>query len=202
MILKRVPVIPTLLVLAAVAVMVRLGFWQLDRMHQKDTMLAQFETALADPPDGFDMNRDQLFDYPDPYAPVRVLCDHGGVDRPKAGRNDQGKPGWVHIFQCTFHTPAGRSGHVNVTGGWSSAPSPVQWSGGAITGLVVPESMTNRQQWHILADPPLAGLQANARPDLSNIPNNHWSYAIQWFLFAATALVIYGLALRKRRRGA
>ncbi|HNJ47416.1 MAG TPA: SURF1 family protein, partial [Novosphingobium sp.] len=31
-----------------------------------------------------------------------------------------------------------------------------------------------------------------------DIPNNHLSYAVQWFLFAATALVIYGLALRKR----
>jgi len=31
-------------------------------------------------------------------------------------------------------------------------------------------------------------------------PNNHLSYAIQWFFFAATALVIYVLALRKRWR--
>ena len=50
----------------------------------------------------------------------------------------------------------------------------------------------------LVADPPLAGLQANARPDPSDIPNNHLSYAVQWFLFAATALVIYAIALRKR----
>ena len=43
-----------------------------------------------------------------------------------------------------------------------------------------------------------AGLDANARPDPATIPNNHLSYAIQWFLFALTALVIYGIALRKR----
>ena len=43
--LKRLPLIPTLLVLAAVAVMVRLGFWQLDRMHQKDAMVAEFTAA-------------------------------------------------------------------------------------------------------------------------------------------------------------
>ena len=44
----------------------------------------------------------------------------------------------------------------------------------------------------------MAGLAPNARPDPGEIPNNHWSYAIQWFLFALVALVIYGIALRKR----
>ena len=53
----------------------------------------------------------------------------------------------------------------------------------------------------LVADPPVAGLAANARPDPQDIPNNHFSYAVQWFLFAATALVIYGLALRKRLWG-
>ena len=53
-----------------------------------------------------------------------------------------------------------------------------------------------------MADPPLAGLAANARPDPRDIPNNHLSYAVQWFLFATTAMVIYLLALRARwRRG-
>jgi surfeit locus 1 family protein len=50
-----------------------------------------------------------------------------------------------------------------------------------------------------VAAPPLAGLEANAIPDPAEIPNNHFAYAVQWFVFAATALVIYGLALRKRR---
>ena len=34
------------------------------------------------------------------------------------------------------------------------------------------------------------------------IPNNHRCYAVQWFVFAAIALVIYGLALRKRLKEA
>ena len=50
----------------------------------------------------------------------------------------------------------------------------------------------------LIADPPLVGLAANALPDPKTIPNNHWSYAIQWFLFAGGALIIYALALRKR----
>ena len=48
--------------------------------------------------------------------------------------------------------------------------------------------------------PPQAGLTQLAAPDPRDVPNNHLSYAVQWFLFAVTALVIYGLALRKRWR--
>ena len=44
------------------------------------------------------------------------------------------------------------------------------------------------------------GLQPSAPPSLSSIPNNHRFYAIQWFSFAAIALIIYGLAVRKRRK--
>jgi surfeit locus 1 family protein len=32
------------------------------------------------------------------------------------------------------------------------------------------------------------------------VPNNHLAYAVQWFLFAGVAAVIYALALRRRTR--
>jgi surfeit locus 1 family protein len=44
------------------------------------------------------------------------------------------------------------------------------------------------------------GLKPSPLPDPSSVPNNHLSYAVQWFIFAAIALIIYGLALRKRWR--
>ena len=50
----------------------------------------------------------------------------------------------------------------------------------------------------LVAAPPQAGLAQLALPDPRDLPNNHLSYAVQWFLFAATALVIYVLALRKK----
>ena len=52
----------------------------------------------------------------------------------------------------------------------------------------------------IVADPPLAELGPLAKPDPADLPNNHLAYAGQWFFFALTALVIYILALRRRRR--
>lgn len=196
--LKRLPLIPTLLVLIAVAVMLRLGFWQIDRMHQKDAMVAEFESALKAPAPAWNLNRDQLIDYPEPYSVVSVVCDASGPDAPKAGRNQAGQTGWAHVYDCSYRAPSGRQGTVKIIGGWTSAPATVVWQGGPVSGIVAPESMTERLKWHIIAEPPLAGLQANARPNPADIPNNHWSYAIQWFLFAAVALGIYGLALRKR----
>ena len=52
----------------------------------------------------------------------------------------------------------------------------------------------------LVADQPAAPLRASARPTPDTIPNNHRAYAVQWFLFAMAALVIYVLALRERLR--
>jgi cytochrome oxidase assembly protein ShyY1 len=52
----------------------------------------------------------------------------------------------------------------------------------------------------LVAATPPPGLQPSALPSTAAISNNHRLYAVQWFLFAAIALVIYVLALRKRAR--
>lgn len=85
---------------------------------------------------------------------------------------------------------------ADVVLGWSRSPNAVEWRGGFVAGTVVP---TGELGFKIVADPPLAGLEANAAPDPGDLPNNHLAYAVQWFFFAATALVIYVLALRRRR---
>jgi len=41
-------------------------------------------------------------------------------------------------------------------------------------------------------------MAVRSAPSMEQIPNNHLSYAIQWFAFAIIALVIYFLALRWR----
>jgi surfeit locus 1 family protein len=51
----------------------------------------------------------------------------------------------------------------------------------------------------LVADVPAPGLAASTPPDPAAIPNNHLAYAVQWFVFAGVALLIYGLALRRRR---
>ena len=194
---KRIPVIPTLIVLTAVGIMVRLGFWQIDRMHQKQALLvryaaaAQFSSDIQ--PEQLGGDRDAIL-----YRHTAFTCRAVGPRSAIAGLSAKGESGIAHTAQCQAGRAPGSDGAsfpISVTIGWSSNPAPPQWAGGAVAGTIAPMGKTAVR---VVADPPLAGLAANARPDPADLPNNHWSYAIQWFAFALTALVIYGLALRKR----
>jgi surfeit locus 1 family protein len=191
--IKRLPLIPTIVVLIAVGIMVRLGFWQIDRMHQKEALLAR--SAAAErynsdvPPDRFGGDRDAIL-----YRHTAFSCSQVRARSAIAGLSARGESGIAHTVQCAAAND-GKAIPVTVTLGWSSNPAPPQWDGGAVAGIIAPMGKAGVR---VVADPPLAGLEPNARPDPKDLPNNHWSYAIQWFLFSLTALVIYGLALRKR----
>jgi len=192
--MRRLPWGASLLVLAAVGLMVRLGFWQLERLHQKEAMIARYAAAQASGlvlpfPNGGHM--------PLAYSRVRAVCAVVSGQTAVSGENARHQSGWAHVAECQTRGDA----RVKVRLGWSLSPGPVAWVGGAVTGVIVPDRINDPAHWHIIADPPLAGLAANARPDPRDLPNNHFSYAVQWFLFAATALVIYAIALVRRLRG-
>jgi len=187
--LQRLPVVPTLLVLTAVGVMIALGFWQIGRLHQKEALLARYHSAVS-------AGAEAAWPH-DPgksdavlYRRTHVRCVEVRGLSSIAGRNRQGEAGLAQSADCRL----ANGGEALVILGWSREPKSPDWQGGEVSGIIAPGP-------RIVADPPLAGLEANARPDPSEIPNNHLSYAVQWFLFAATALVIYALALRKRLRG-
>ncbi|HEX4848572.1 MAG TPA: SURF1 family cytochrome oxidase biogenesis protein [Novosphingobium sp.] len=203
--LKRLPLIPTVIVVAAVLVMIRLGLWQVERMHEKDALLLRYAQAQNLPVIRYDGT---IGDPRNLFRRVEGTCrrvEGGGM---MAGRNAAGDVGWAHAANCAAIAPAKpgeeqmdgwKSAEVQVVIGWSREPREVRWAGGPYTGVLAPGAGDSVR---VIADPPLAGLEANAKPDPRDIPNNHWSYAIQWFLFALVALVIYGLALRKRLAGA
>lgn len=191
MTLRRIPILPTLLVLIAVGVMIRLGFWQLDRLHQKEALMALYARNAA-------MSAEVPLPY-DKAARAKAWFRHttfeclgDGMTKPMAGHNQRGETGWAHWGQCRA---VGGKPVAEVNVGWSQTPSPVQFTGGTIGGVIAPDGLIGAR---VVAAQPLAGLQPSALPDPGTIPNNHLSYAVQWFLFAATALVIYTLALRKR----
>jgi surfeit locus 1 family protein len=199
--LKRLPLIPTLLVLIAVAVMVRLGFWQLDRADQKEAMLARY-AALQQGAQVVDWSGDPQAGEELLFRKVSVTCAQSHPGEPVAGHNSAVETGWAQVERCT--TTAGHT--INLVIGWSRKPQPFESGtaaeqvrsrlpGGAVTGYI---GRDRGDTVRLSVDPPLSGLAASARPNPNDLPNNHWSYAIQWFLFAAVALVIYGLALRKR----
>ena len=199
--LKRLPLIPTLLVLTAAAIMVRLGFWQLDRADQKEALLARYAALQTGAP-VVDWNGDPQAGEALLFRKVRVTCTQSVPGEPVAGHNTAGETGWAQLEKCT--TDAGFA--VSLVIGWSRKPQAFESGtaaeqvvshlpGGAITGFV---GRDRGDTVRLIVDPPLAGLAANARPDPNDLPNNHLAYAVQWVLFALTALVIYGLAVRKR----
>jgi len=192
--IRRLPLIPTLIVGAAVAAMIALGFWQLRRAGEKDALLDRYRTAQDLPPISF------------PTGPIRDgqlplfrhatgMCMSPVARRSTAGQNRAGEVGYAIIVDCS--TGAEGPG-MSVEVGWSKNPNaPVNWRGGPVSGIIAPDRKTRMRLVAATAPP---GLEPSAPPSIGQIPNNHRSYAVQWFLFALIAVVIYVLALRKRLR--
>jgi surfeit locus 1 family protein len=186
---RRVPIIATIIVLAAVATMIALGVWQLGRKAEKEALIARYEAALSD---------NAVVPWPQPADYARDMFRRTAIDclavrgiDPISGKSGTGRPGWVHVARCDH---AG-GGVADVTIGWSRSPDSPQWRGGAVTGRIASYGDAIR----LVAETPQAGLEPLAKPDPGDLPNNHLAYAGQWFFFALTALVIYVLALRRRR---
>jgi surfeit locus 1 family protein len=197
---RRVPIFATIIVLAAVATMIALGVWQLGRKGEKEALIAQYgaaisnEEAVAFPLTGSKTEIDSAL-----YRRSAINCLFTVGDwRSISGRSQNGRSGFVHIIGCGTTTASAETDEVAyVQAGWSRDAVPPQWKGGSVSGWIVP----NREgDVRLVADPPVGGLEANAAPDPADLPNNHLAYAGQWFFFALTALVIYVLALRRRRR--
>jgi surfeit locus 1 family protein len=186
---KRIPIVATIVVLAAVGVMVWLGFWQLDRMGQKEALLTRYtqaQTMSSDVPWPADDAAAQLV----LYRHARITCDRVTGLRAIAGRSASDESGWAHMATCELQG----GGTAEVALGWSRDPADRVWNGGEVGGIIGPAGTGAK----LVASPPLAGLEQLTAPDPNDIPNNHLAYAGQWFFFALTALVIYVLALRRR----
>ena len=204
---RRWPLIPTILVLAAVAVMIALGVWQLQRKTEKEALIALYQRNTA---------MSSLVTYPKlpPVADAllfrksSVVCLEPVRWDPRSGTDRKGTAGIRMIADC--RTGAEGPG-VLVDVGISDDFAPPQWKGGTVQGTIVPgpEQPTVIERAigkaaparaMLIADTPVAGLRASAVPSAENTPNNHLAYAGQWFLFAAAAMVIYILAVRRRWR--
>lgn len=202
----KLPLFPTILVGLAVAAMIGLGIWQLDRRGEKEALIARLAAnrdlpsmAFPSPPVG----DEHLF------RRAGFMCLEVADWTEQAGRDATGGKGWRHLAECR----TGAEGMtVRVDMGVSSAPGITPaWKGGQVTGTIThaPDStpllaslFTTRPPRNLMlvADTPAPGLSASAPPDPSSVPNNHLAYAVQWFLFAGIAVVIYLLALRRRGR--
>lgn len=179
----RVPIVPSIIVAAAVVTMIALGVWQLGRRAEKEALIARYEAAagmrneIAFPLEG--EGEAALF------RRSRLTCDQVAGIEAVSGTSARGQKGWVQRATC--------GSGVIVDLGFSRDLAQAGFIGGEVAGVIAPGP-------RLVADPPMAGLEPMARPDPGDLPNNHLAYAGQWFLFALTALVIYVLAIRRRAR--
>ena len=189
---RRLPIISTLIVAAAVAMMIGLGIWQLRRAQWKEGLLAQYADAERLPPTIWPtvpLKRDQL----PLFRHATGVCLKPVGQRAVAGENRAGETGYAHIIDCAT---GGEEPGMSVEVGWSKDPrAKVNWRGGPVSGIIAPD---RRAGMRLVAATSPPGLEPSASPSLAMIPNNHRMYAAQWFAFAAIALLIYGLAVRKR----
>ena len=204
--MKRFPVIATILVGLAIAAMIGLGFWQLQRKSQKEALLAQLAANRSLPPIAFPSIPvdDTLL-----FRRASAFCLQAVGFKVEGGRNAAGKVGWRQIAQC--RTGVEGPGLTVLMGVAKAPDAKPAWKGGEVSGYIThaPDhrpmiaAFFSKQPKTLMlvADPPVAGLDANPQPDLASVPNNHLAYAVQWFLFALVAGVIYTIALRKRLKG-
>ena len=188
---RKLPLIPTVLVGLAIAVMIGLGIWQLQRREEKEALLATYHAAAGRPPIGWPAVP--------PKEPLPLFrhatgnCLQVAGFRTAAGQNQKGEPGSLIIADC--RTGAEGPG-LAVELGWSKNPNAGQaFRGGLVSGVIAPDKVSRMR---LVAATPGPGLMASAPPSPDIISNNHLSYAIQWFLFAGIAVTIYWLALRQR----
>ncbi|MEE4199479.1 SURF1 family cytochrome oxidase biogenesis protein [Erythrobacter sp.] len=183
--IRRLPLLPTIVVVAAAAIMVALGFWQLGKVEAKAALIASYEEAggeAAPVPFPQDGEGEAVW-----FRRSTLDCTDPGAAEPVAGTAANGAKGWTVRVECS----SGSRPDALVDLGFSQDLDLPVWEGGRVEGIVAPGP-------RLVADPPVAGLQPLAKPDPRELPNNHLSYAIQWFGFALTALVIFFLAVRAR----
>lgn len=186
------PVVATLVVALAVLAMIGLGVWQLQRLKWKEALLARYAGAVqssAEVPFPVGKAAVEASLYRRSRIECRRVIEQGAV----SGRAPEGWTGWAMTATCA--TPAGP---VLVMLGWDANAQHPAFAGGTVTGVLAPG---REGAARLVADPPQAGLHALARPDPNDIPNNHFAYAMQWFLFAGVAVAVYWIALRKRMAG-
>ncbi len=200
------PILSTLTVIIAVGIMIALGVWQLQRKDEKEALLALFaanegKPAMAFPVSGPVPNEAM-------FRTSSISCLNVVSWRTGSGRDVTGKAGITYFAQC--RTGAEGPGFLASMGVSDRPNIKPDWKGGPLTGMIVTEPSRSSLIAKmfgtapvlgpmLVSETPLPGMRAVAKPDPDDVPNNHLAYAVQWFLFAGSALIIYMLALWKRQ---
>lgn len=102
---RRIPIIPTVLVIGAVATMIALGFWQLGRAEWKEQLLRDYAAAANLPAVEFPKEKSKVVDayY---FRKTRVHCYAPSGRTTVAGRNADKQSGLAHLVTCQSFDPS------------------------------------------------------------------------------------------------
>jgi surfeit locus 1 family protein len=189
----RWPLVPTIIVVLAVATMIGLGVWQLQRKAQKEALLQTYATASSQP--AISWPSVPLADQLPLFRKSMLMCMKVTRWESVSGKSVTGEAGFAHIAYCQTGGMEGPGAKVAI--GWSPRPDNPAWTGGEVTGVIAPDKPALIR---LVANTAPAGLEPLAAPSPDTIPNNHLLYAIQWFIFATAAAAIYVLAVRRRQQ--
>lgn len=199
---------PVILGVSGVAVLMSLGFWQLARMEEKRAYLDEIETRIANAPIPLPAVPEEG---PHKFQAVTTEGRFTGEYLEVLAGQKGATPG-VMVIEA-FALPDGRrimvqrgfieeevrqvprppheakiEGNLHWPDDTSSSTPPPDQKTGLWFARDVPAMAAKLQTEPtlIVASAPTGDGIAPMPVDTSGIPNNHWGYAIQWFLLAAT----------------
>jgi surfeit locus 1 family protein len=205
--------VPLVAALVVAAVCVRLGLWQLDRLEQRQARNAIIAAAFREPPSSAEVvTRDSV-------ARFRRVRVSGRWDYARetsiAGRTRNGSPG-VHVITPVM---VADETAIFVNRGWVYSPDArtidlARWHEGEQAEFIgyvdelplsLRESAAGSLYVVALTDSSAPPLPAGDRPARLQAPafgdeGPHLNYAVQWFSFAAIALIGTPLVVRRQRR--
>lgn len=199
---------PVILGVSGVAVLMSLGFWQLDRMEEKRAYLDEIETRIANAPIPLPAVPEEG---PHKFQAVTAEGQFTGEFLEVLAGQKGATPG-VMVIEA-FALPDGRrimvqrgfveeeargvprppheakvEGNLHWPDDTSNSTPPPDQKTGLWFARDVPAMAVELQTEPtlIVASAPTGDGIAPMPVDTSGIPDNHWGYAIQWFLLAAT----------------
>ncbi|WP_439534737.1 SURF1 family protein [Polymorphobacter sp.] len=205
--MRRLPVVPSLIVFLLAAFLVGLGVWQLERREWKRQLILAAEVAPQLPPLGpADYVASMTGRASVQYRRAEMVCRPGPV-RPydlRGGSSADGQSGFLVLVSC--RPDQSLAPDIVVVAGWTRRPDI-----GGLTldvdamfkGLIIERpygDAPGRPQFMLIPDTAAPPLSPSRMPTPGDLPDNHLAYAGQWFGLAAALLVIYALWLRRRTR--
>lgn len=201
---RRFPLFPTLLTLVMLAVLISLGVWQLERRAWKQALISKLQAAqtqpLLEPGDFMRAVRNEASIQ---YRRAELPCSPGDVlpyDL-KGGSSIGGVSGYLVLVSCR---PNRKPPDIVAVAGWTKRPDAAAVSLHVDTvfkGVIIERPygrVKTRPQFMLIPDTAVPPLQVSRMPTPDALPDNHLSYAGQWFGLAIVLATIYGLWLRKR----